>query len=432
MPYQKRSLGVHFGVKTYAVLLKNGFTMREAQRLCDSGRVSCETGILAKADIANGEVWLVDYCSEPRGLEPIFECGDFAVFDKPSGVLSHPNGRRCEYSLCDEIWARWGEGACVAHRLDRETSGVIVAAKNKLAAKRLKLTFESRAVAKSYLALVEGRVDLARLADGVAAGGGLSNSNLGGLCENFGAGGGEVGGDLGAALRGDFIRAGGVVRRLTAQNVENLRAEFAGKISFFDEFLGAEMGEQNAPNSNLTNGETRAKTQPNSNLTNTKTANQTQSNSNLPHLASALAIPAAQDLGEFFVIDAPMRLTREYGDLKVRMVLAADGKRAVTLVRVVRRLAGATLVQCLTLTGRQHQIRLHLCGVGHRILGEPIYTLPRADIERILDKQVSQPERVRLCGASRLMLHAQRIKFEFGGRVFDISSKMDFLQDCGM
>lgn len=48
-------------------------------------------------------------------------------------------------------------------------------------------------------------------------------------------------------------------------------------------------------------------------------------------------------------------------------------KRAVTHVRALERLAGATLVECRLETGRQHQIRIHLAESGHPLVGEPVY-----------------------------------------------------------
>ena len=86
---------------------------------------------------------------------------------------------------------------------------------------------------------------------------------------------------------------------------------------------------------------------------------------------------------------------------------------------------GASLLLARPLTGRQHQIRLHLFASGFAILGEPLYGLEKADIERILDKQMSAFERVSLTGATRLCLHSNRLAFEFGGKSYDILSQRD-------
>ena len=58
--------------------------------------------------------------------------------------------------MYDEIWSLYGQDACVAHRLDLETSGILIVAKDKDAARELKECFEQRRVMKSYLALVRG------------------------------------------------------------------------------------------------------------------------------------------------------------------------------------------------------------------------------------------------------------------------------------
>jgi 23S rRNA pseudouridine1911/1915/1917 synthase len=55
-------------------------------------------------------------------------------------------------------------------------------------------------------------------------------------------------------------------------------------------------------------------------------------------------------------------------------IAAPDGARqAVTHVRVLERLRGATLVRCELETGRQHQIRIHLAEAGHPLVGETVY-----------------------------------------------------------
>ena len=159
MPYIHKFIAHAEGQKAYEILLQNGYKMREAQRLIDKGRLTCDGAVVSEKNaLLSGEICLIDYETNPRGLQPIFECDKFAVFDKPSGVLSHPNGRHCEYSLNDEIWSLYGREASVAHRLDCETSGLIVVGKDKNAVVNLKKLFENRQVYKSYVALAQGKI----------------------------------------------------------------------------------------------------------------------------------------------------------------------------------------------------------------------------------------------------------------------------------
>ena len=290
MPYIHKFIARTEGQKAYEILLLNGYKMREAQRLIDKGRLICDGEVVSEKNaLLSGEICLIEYETNPRGLKPIFECDKFAVFDKPSGVLSHPNGRYCEYSLNDEIWSLYGREASVAHRLDCETSGLIVVGKDKNAVVNLKKLFENRQVYKSYVALAHGKIS------------------------------------------------------------ENLR------------------------------------------------------------------------------IEANMDLANDYDDVKMRMRICQDGKSAVTEILPLEYFADidATLVRAVPLTGRQHQIRLHLFHVEHKILGEPLYGLARPQIEKILDKEMSESERILITGALRLLLHSDEISFKFDGVEYKIKSKFD-------
>jgi 23S rRNA pseudouridine1911/1915/1917 synthase len=66
----------------------------------------------------------------------------------------------------------------------------------------------------------------------------------------------------------------------------------------------------------------------------------------------------------------------------------ADAERAVTHVRPIEPLRGATLVECRLETGRQHQIRIHLSEAGHPLVGERVYVRdydgPRLDAPRTM------------------------------------------------
>jgi hypothetical protein len=68
---------------------------------------------------------------------------------------------------------------------------------------------------------------------------------------------------------------------------------------------------------------------------------------------------------------------------------------------------------------------LHLFHVEHRILGEPLYGLARPQIEKILDKDMSEIERIFTTGAPRLLLHSDEICFKFDGVEYKIKSKFD-------
>lgn len=58
---------------------------------------------------------------------------------------------------------------------------------------------------------------------------------------------------------------------------------------------------------------------------------------------------------------------------KTMAVLRHGGREARTGWRVLKRLPGAALIECLLETGRTHQIRVHLAAIGHPVIGDPVY-----------------------------------------------------------
>jgi 23S rRNA pseudouridine955/2504/2580 synthase/23S rRNA pseudouridine1911/1915/1917 synthase len=89
--------------------------------------------------------------------ETIFENGNFIVINKPAHLLSIPDRTQSQLSLKDILINRYGEIFTV-HRLDKETSGVIVFAKNEETHKQLSELFEGRDVEKYYVGLVHGKI----------------------------------------------------------------------------------------------------------------------------------------------------------------------------------------------------------------------------------------------------------------------------------
>jgi 23S rRNA pseudouridine1911/1915/1917 synthase len=94
----------------------------------------------------------------PRRFEVLFEDADMLAIDKPAGLPIHPTAKFWRNTLTAVLRERYPqERMQVAHRIDRETSGVLLIARNLKAASWLKRAFARRAVHKVYLALVKAQ-----------------------------------------------------------------------------------------------------------------------------------------------------------------------------------------------------------------------------------------------------------------------------------
>jgi 23S rRNA pseudouridine1911/1915/1917 synthase len=103
---------------------------------------------------------------EAMPLNIIYEDDDLLVVDKPAGLTVHPAPGHPAHTLVNAILARFPHLAAlsdslrpgIVHRLDRDTSGVMMVAKNSLAQTKLMEQFKARSVAKAYLVLVKGHL----------------------------------------------------------------------------------------------------------------------------------------------------------------------------------------------------------------------------------------------------------------------------------
>ena len=93
-------------------------------------------------------------------FEVVYEDAEFLVINKPSGLVCHPTKTDEYSSLISRVRLYLGPDARpqLINRLDRETSGITVLAKNEHTARRLRRLWESRQVRKEYLAVVHGKL----------------------------------------------------------------------------------------------------------------------------------------------------------------------------------------------------------------------------------------------------------------------------------
>jgi 23S rRNA pseudouridine1911/1915/1917 synthase len=141
-----------------------------AQRLIDAGLVLVDgTPKPKRHTVAEGErITVTPTAAEPEPEAPpasfsiAYEDDHLLVIDKPAGVVVHPARGHLTGTLAQALAGRIAGGgdpdrAGIVHRLDRDTSGLLVAARTEEAYVGLKALLRNRALTREYLALVEGR-----------------------------------------------------------------------------------------------------------------------------------------------------------------------------------------------------------------------------------------------------------------------------------
>ena len=201
--------------------------------------------------------------------------------------MVHPTSRNTEYTLLDEIRYHFGESANLAHRIDQETSGLVLVTKHKYSDIILKEMFENKQYDKNYLAIVEGRIE------------------------------------------------------------------------------------------------------------------------------------------QSFKIDSGIRKAIN-SKIGVKMETSSEGKESLTYIKPVYydKNKNQTLVEATPMTGRQHQIRVHLDSIGHRIVGDPIYGIDEEISDQYLLKKLQLENRIKETGNNRLLLHANYLSFKYKNINYKIYSKL--------
>ncbi|HVQ23172.1 MAG TPA: RluA family pseudouridine synthase [Candidatus Saccharimonadia bacterium] len=155
-----------------------GLSRSYVQRLITEGRLtSGGAAIKANAVLRAGdqleldvpEVRPLELEAEAIPLTVVYEDADLLIIDKPAGLVVHPAPGHASGTLVNALLARDGSFGGIAgvarpgivHRLDRDTSGLIMVAKNDIAQAHLMAQLKARRVKKTYLALVAGSVGAA-------------------------------------------------------------------------------------------------------------------------------------------------------------------------------------------------------------------------------------------------------------------------------
>ncbi len=160
--------------KTIMAQLGERLSRTQLQGLIKAGAVTVDgTAIKAGQKLRGGELIRV-HLPDPQAdetvmpetlpLRVIYEDSALAVIDKPAGLVVHPGAGNRTGTLVNALLARYPQLAKlpydpsrrgIVHRLDKDTSGLLVVALRSTALRRLMAQFQARTVEKVYLALVE-------------------------------------------------------------------------------------------------------------------------------------------------------------------------------------------------------------------------------------------------------------------------------------
>jgi len=126
------------------------------KRIVLPGDVLAVTPQLAPEDLA--------FSPEDVAFTVVDESPDWIVIDKPAGLVTHPGAGNWQGTLLNGLLYRYPELARVAragivHRLDKDTSGLLVVARTEAAQTHLVRQLQARTVARHYLALAHGHLD---------------------------------------------------------------------------------------------------------------------------------------------------------------------------------------------------------------------------------------------------------------------------------
>jgi 23S rRNA pseudouridine955/2504/2580 synthase len=108
------------------------------------------------------------------------------------------------------------------------------------------------------------------------------------------------------------------------------------------------------------------------------------------------------------------------GERRVRAAAEDEGRRSITLVKVVHGYAGFTLLDATIKTGRTHQIRVHLAHEGHPIAGDAKYG------DYAANKALARGQAVPGQRFERMFLHARRLRFKHpaSGETLELESPL--------
>ncbi len=170
------SMNYRFAVKNFdgelaVYLAQIGVSARQITRLRKQEGLIKLNGktVFSNARVKDGDEITITVADTPtdfvakskRSVEVVFEDGHFCIINKPAGLAVISTRRYFGDSLQNALASKWGTDFSFhpVNRLDKDTSGLMIVAKNSFAHDKLNLLLQQNKIQKTYLAVVEGNLD---------------------------------------------------------------------------------------------------------------------------------------------------------------------------------------------------------------------------------------------------------------------------------
>ena len=155
---------------------REDLTRSAAARLLEDGQVTCDGKPLPKNYRLRGgesltvtlpEVQETELLAQDIPLDVVYEDGDVIVLNKPKGLVVHPAPGHADGTLVNALLHHCGDSLSgiggekrpgIVHRIDRDTSGLIIAAKNDFAHQKLSAQLSDHSLARTYECIVIGNL----------------------------------------------------------------------------------------------------------------------------------------------------------------------------------------------------------------------------------------------------------------------------------
>ena len=164
----------HAGIRLDKVLAKlfPAYSRSQLQQWLKEGRIQVDDHLpLLRQAAQGGEIVRVqvpvsdpsEWQAQDRPLKVVYEDEHLIVLDKPTGLVVHPGAGNPDGTLANALLYRFPETtnlprAGVVHRLDKDTSGLLVVARTAIARQQLIRDLERHRVVRIYAAIVNGRI----------------------------------------------------------------------------------------------------------------------------------------------------------------------------------------------------------------------------------------------------------------------------------